>query len=214
MKIRRILPLTFILGLGLALAAACGPATGNAADQINTDAQLSQYQNVGLNIHYYTYSWERWELLTVVDFRATKLENTWSVLVADGTGEPIEMCASKGFPIPYSTEFTNPLAVDRQNSYAAVIGQMDPYGDYPSQNTAATWILCVQKDGSLALLYSEPHVIGHPWPVEIVFDQQRGMYRIARTGDANSKMAITQPDNIIPQIVTDPSKLPNATKKP
>lgn len=207
----RYLPLLVVLALITMAASECG-GSANSQDTDATNAQLQQYNNAGLKVHYYTYSWERWELLIITDFRATKLENTWSIWVGDGTGEPIDMCPSKGYPIPYSTEVTNPQMIDwNGGSGYGVVSQMDPFGTYPSQSTAATWILCVEPDGSLQLQYSEPQVLAYAHPVAIVFDGQRGMYRIVRVGEANPTTAVTLPTDVVPQILTDPSQLPNAT---
>lgn len=173
---------------------------GIAQNERQTDWQLQQYNKVQ-PLHRYTYSWEKWIVQTIYDFRVTKLTSTWSVWVGDGTGEPIDYCPSKGFGIPYNTSLTNPEQVA---SGGYVVGMMEPNGLYPGGSTSATWILCVEPNGNLHPRYIEPQVIVYDYPVVIGFDERRGMYRIYRAGDPTADYAIVPPTNVVPEILTDP----------
>lgn len=196
---KRYLLLLVLAVLALAIAACAD--SGIAQNELDTDWQLQQYNKVQ-RIHFYTYSWERWAVQTIYDFRVTKLVSTWSVWVGDGTGEPIDYCASKGFGIPYSTSLTAP---DQVVYSGTVTGMMEPSGLYPSGNTLATWVLCVEADGSLHPTYVEPQVIVYDHPISVIFDTQRGMYRIVRSGNASAETMIIPPTNFNPQILTEPS---------
>ncbi|OGD74541.1 hypothetical protein A3A84_00295 [Candidatus Collierbacteria bacterium RIFCSPLOWO2_01_FULL_50_23] len=195
MKTKKLIFL--VLGVLAALTLTACMDEGVAQNERATDWQLQQY-NKAQKVHAYTYSWERWVVQTLYDFRITKLTSTWSVWVGDGTGEPIDYCASKGFGVPYNTSLTNP---DQIASGGYVIGMMEPNGLYPGGSTSATWILCVEDDGSLHPRYVEPQVIVYDYPIVVAFDAQRGMYRIVRAGAASTDTMIVPPTNINPEIL-------------
>ncbi|HEX9008501.1 MAG TPA: hypothetical protein VF837_04545 [Patescibacteria group bacterium] len=186
--------------------AACSTESGITQNKSDTDWQLQQYNQVQ-RMHVYTYSWERWIVQTIYDFRITKLTNTWAVWVGDGTGEPIDYCASKGYGIPYSTSLTSPDQV-YYNSSGAVVAMMEPNGLYPSGNTLATWVLCIETDGSLHPTYVEPQVIVYDHPISIALDKARGMYRIVRAGTASEDTKIVLPSNFDPKILDKPPVVP------
>lgn len=197
MKIKTLFLLSVTIALMLMSASGCDD-TGTYDNKKDTDKQLQQY-NVVQKMHFYTYSWERWEVQTIYDIRITKLTPTWSVWVGDGTGEPIDSCASKGFGIPYNTSLTSPDQV-YYNSSGAVVAMMEPNGLFPGGSTSATWILCVETDGSLHLRYIEPQVIVYDYPINIVFDTRRGMYRIVRAGNPSKDTNIVLPTDFNPEI--------------
>lgn len=190
-----------LLAITALLLAACGIDSGVNENEKQTDWQLQQYNRVQ-PLHLYTYSWEKWIVQTIYDFRVTKLTSTWSIWVGDGTGEPIDYCASKGFGIPYNTSLTNS---DQVLSGGYVVGMMEPNGLYPGGSTSATWILCVEADGTLHPRYVEPQVIVYDYPVVIGFDDRRGMYRIFRAGDPTVDYGIIMPTDVVPEVLTEPA---------
>lgn len=200
---KSLLKILFLLVVLVAISA-CDTSPGITQNKNDTDWQLQQY-NAVQRIHVYTYSWERWQVQTIYDMRITKLTSTWSVWVGDGTGEPIDMCPSKGFGLPYNTSLTSPDQY-YYNSSGAVVAMMEPNGLYPGGSTSATWVLCVEKNGTLHLSYVEPQVIVYDHPIEINFDQRRGMYRIYRIGEANADSAIVLPPNTFKPEITEPTK--------
>lgn len=205
MKTKKRFPILALIMIAGLLLSACG-SEGATQNRLDTNKQLMSYNKVQ-RMHFYTYSWERWEVQTLYDFRITKLASTWSVWVGDGTGEPIDMCASKGWGVPYSTSLTSPDQYESGTS-GAVTALMEPNGLYPSQNTAATWVLCVETDGSLHPLYSEPNLIVYDHPVVVAFDQRRGMYRIVRAGDPNTDYQIVPPTNVDVRILEEAPAVP------
>ncbi len=194
-----------LLGI-LALTATGCAESGVTQNKYDTDWQLSHYNKVQ-RMHFYSYSWERWIVQTLYDFRITKLSSTWAVTVADGTGEPIDMCASKGFGIPYNTSLTSPDQV-AYNSSGATIGMMEPNGLYPGGSTSATWVLCVEPDGSLHPWYVETNVLVYDHPIQIALDPARNMYRIIRAGTANPDTQILLPTGVDPKILEAPVTTP------
>jgi hypothetical protein len=101
-RLRIVITWIVLSFMGIMFMSACSTESGVSQNKDDTNWQLNQYNRVQ-RIHVYTYSWERWIVQTIYDFRITKLSNTWAVWVGDGTGEPIDFCPSKGYGIPYST---------------------------------------------------------------------------------------------------------------
>lgn len=152
----------------LVFAVSCDGPSGNAAETNQVTSQQDIYTH-NQPVPTYQYSAERDALIQLYGSRNKGNINTWSVWVSNN-GVPIGMCASKGFPIPYTTELTNPQQVDRNGNYtggaASTVGQMDPNGLYPG-TSMATWIMCLNPDGSLQPVYMEPMVMAYTYPVEI-----------------------------------------------
>jgi hypothetical protein len=95
-------------------------------------------------------------------------------------------CPSMGYGLPYDTSLTNPLmATDEdptgfdKNSLTS-IGQAEPNGVFASQNTAATWVMCVGKGGMLEPHYIESKVTVYPGPVDVDYENNR----VVRSGKA------------------------------
>jgi hypothetical protein len=152
------------------VAAACNSnssAENDVQRQVNTQQEI---YNKAQPIPQYNYSNERAELIAIYNARTVGNVNTWTVWYSNN-GIPLGMCASKGFPIPYTVELTNPQQVTRQyiNSSAVdgVISQADPNGLYPNGDTQATWILCLNSDGTSSPVYMEPLAVAFTYPVKI-----------------------------------------------
>ena len=67
---------------------------------------------------------------------------------------------------------------------STAVGQMDPNGLYPSNNTLATWVMCLEKDGTIHPVYIEPLVITYPYPVAVRNGQ------VVQTGNSTTGSAI------------------------
>lgn len=141
-----------------------GSQTSSESGQVNSQ-QSTYAQNQPL--HKYDYSPERDELQQIYDFRM-KGGNTWTVFYS--MGKPIFVCPSIGFPIPYTTQLTNP---ESWVGTGVAIPQAEPNGLYTG-TTNATEVLCVRTlpgGGSETVpVYSEPDVIVLPYPVTIGSD--------------------------------------------
>ncbi len=181
-----------LLIVGVIVLSGCGGA------ERETQAKVNDQQNVYNNnqpIHAYNWSLERQVVQQIYDYRTMKAIDTWSVWVSEQSGEPIDMCASKGFPIPYNTSLTNPL--QKLYNYDSVVAQAEPNGLFPGGSTSSTWVLCVQSDGSTYPVYVEPNVITYPWAVKIVVGTD-GRRRIERSGDPDlsTKIDLEKPTSI------------------
>jgi len=143
----------------------------NSAEQNQVSGQQGTYQT-NQSVPTYQYSAERAALIQILDQRVKGTLNTWTVWYSNNS-IALGMCASKGYPIPYSTELTNPWQVSNggnsngTGSGNVAVGQMDPQGTYPSQGTLATWVLCTDADGSVHAQYIEALTNAYTYPVEI-----------------------------------------------
>jgi hypothetical protein len=158
-------------------------STSSESDQV---AGQQTIYNKNQPPHTYQYSAERAALIQILDQRAAGTLNTWTVWFSN-SGIALGMCASKGYPIPYSTEFTNPTQAVSPGSSSgyATVNQMDPQGTYPSQNTLATWVLCIDPaSGGVHAQYIEPMVIAYTYAVEIRNGQ------VVQTGSSDTASAI------------------------
>lgn len=78
-------------------------------------------------------------------------------------GKIIEICASIGYPIPYSTQITNP----EQAVYTSLsLPQPEPNSLYSPENAEATYVQCSNSDGTVAPVYMEPRVFALPYRIQ------------------------------------------------
>jgi hypothetical protein len=77
-------------------------------------------------------------------------------------GKIVEICPSIGYPIPYSTQLSNPFDMS---------GRANPEANslYPPSNTAATLVQCVNSDGSVSPTYIEDNVMAFPYRIRSDF---------------------------------------------
>jgi hypothetical protein len=80
-------------------------------------------------------------------------------------GKIIEICPSIGYPIPYSTQLSNPERVDSYN-YSITLPNAEPNGLYPPADAAATLVQCVNPDGSVSPTYIEWYVLAFPYQIK------------------------------------------------
>ncbi|HLD44080.1 MAG TPA: hypothetical protein VJC18_01490, partial [bacterium] len=71
-----------------------------------------------------------------------------------------------GYPIPYSTQFTNPQKIERASTNVgyAILPQADPNGLFSPPSTEATWTMMKNPKGdNTGVVYSEPKLITMPF---------------------------------------------------
>lgn len=178
----------------LTFAGACDntPSAESKTQQV-VNSQNDIYNNAQ-PLHTYPYSNERAIVQQLYDARVTKNLNTWTVWISNN-GIPLGMCPSKGFPIPYTTSLTNPQQITYSTPWGngnghieGVIGQAEPNGLYPG-TSMATWIMCLDADGSTHPQYMEPLVMAYTYPVEI----RNGQIVKVGNGTADSAIQIKTP---------------------
>ncbi len=162
-----IAPWLLLASLVMAACADNSPQTASESSQV--DSQQATYAK-NQPLHKYDYSPERDELQQIYDARM-KVVNTWTVIYS--MGKPIFVCPSKGYPIPYTTQLTNPSQVDYNANSAGgnvTIPQAEPNGLYTG-TTNATWVLCIRTlpggGSEIEPVYSETDALAFPYPVKL-----------------------------------------------
>lgn len=98
-------------------------------------------------------------------------------------GKIIEICPSVGYPIPYSTQLTNPMKMETYNGVPYTLPNAEPNSLYPPGDAAATLVQCVNDDGSVSPVYIEWYVLSFPY--RIVSDSQ-----LERAGETSFKVKL------------------------
>ena len=94
-------------------------------------------------------------------------------------GTPWYQCPSRGYPIPATTQLTNPSRIDySKGGTPFVLPQAEPNGTFPGP-TDGTYMQCVDTDGSLYSVYSEPPVLAFPFAVR--WDPTQGFVKVNPT---------------------------------
>jgi len=126
-------------------------------EQINKQA----VQSVGMPniIHFF----EKRLFKTILELRDQGIL-TYTYTGPDYQGKFHFLCNSVGYPIPYSTQYTNPM---QPGSYTGTtIPQADPNGLYSPSSAEGTYILCQNPNNSKESkpVYSEPRLTTLSWP--------------------------------------------------
>jgi hypothetical protein len=108
---------------------------------------------------------ERKLLKEIYEMRDQSSFITYSYLWNEFNGKFVFLCQSVGYPIPYSTRFTNPQKAIGDNYHAlTTIAQADPNGLFSPAAADGTWVLCKDPKGdALRPVYVEPRVVGSPF---------------------------------------------------
>lgn len=173
--------IVMMVGLALLLAACDEGSAARQADERLAGQQLEIYQN-GQPIPIYDFSQVR-DTLIQINTQLVEGRQGYATIVSPLTGEPLFSCPSVGFPIPADTQLTNPSQVVYQG---ATVEQIEPNGTFTSENTQATYILCIQENGSAIPVYSEPPVIASGAP--LIWDAESRQYQFA--GEASMVVTI------------------------
>jgi hypothetical protein len=92
-------------------------------------------------------------------------------------GRVVELCASVGYPIPYSTQLTSPESVQVTKTEMGrswdVLPQSEPNGLFPPSDAAATLVQCVNPDGTVSPMYFEDNVFAMPYRIHSDVQLQR-----------------------------------------
>ena len=114
------------------------------------------------------YSFERQILIETYLARNNTISTFSYLFTLDG--RVIEICASIGYPIPYSTQLTSPEKVEYSQ---LALPNAEPNSLYPPDNAAATLIQCVNNDGSVTPAYIEQDVMAFPYRIASDFQLTR-----------------------------------------
>jgi hypothetical protein len=156
----------FVLVLAFALTA-CQPSASSIEQSQQYESQVSLMQNqpapdLG------GWSFEREVIRQTYLARNNTIATYAYMFTMDG--KIIEICASVGYPIPYSTQLTNPMKVEYSS---LAIPNPEPNGLYPPSDAAATLVQCVNPDGSVSPVYIEWYVLAFPYRIQSDAQLQR-----------------------------------------
>jgi len=163
-------PAVVALVIPLLWALACGESQ-ERRDRQAVQRQQTQY-GVAQPIPVYDWSLER-DIVTQLYNARNERVATHTVWRGD-TSQIEGDCPSIGYPIPYDTSLTNPLAPYYYGGGSgAVVEQPEPNGIFASKNSIATWVRCVvEVNGERveAPIYIESKVSAYPFPVEVDYE--------------------------------------------
>lgn len=168
-----------LVSLLVMLLSGCGDRdTQEHADRAAVNRQQAVYAK-GQPVPAFDWSLERDLVAQLYEMRNKRL-TTHSVWRAN-TGFIEGDCPSVGFGIPFDTSMTNPytyvLAGKRAAGWGPIqVGQAEPNGIFQSQNTTATWVMCVIEEGGRSVivpLYIETKVTAYPYAVNVDYDKNR-----------------------------------------
>jgi hypothetical protein len=128
------------------------------------------------------YSLER-DLLIQLYLKRNTAVTTYS-LWRGNTSIIEDHCPSIGYGMPFDVSLTNPLAlkykITNNQKVTGVVEQPEPNGVFASKNTNATWVFCLNADGSIEPEYVEAKVTVYAGPIEVDMDTNR----VKRVGPA------------------------------
>lgn len=148
--------------LALVLASCDGQASVNSGtenDQNSVNRQLMEYQK-NQPIPMFDRSQYR---QTLIDVESAQVHGTatTSFFFNQGSNKPYKTCPSIGFPVPSTSQLTNPDQVElhegNYNGGNVVIGQQEPNGAYTG-SSSGTYVICVSPSGTDYVSYAEGFV--------------------------------------------------------
>jgi hypothetical protein len=113
----------------------------------------------------FDWSLERHLMIKLYEAR-NRAVNTHAYVMNRATGHILWSCNSLGYPIPATTQLTNPQVAVRVYQGGTTIAQAEPNGLYSPMDTSATWVMCVDDRGQVTPVYEEDHVHVFPFPME------------------------------------------------
>jgi hypothetical protein len=156
-----------LLGIILSVGLLGGVLAGCSATQSADDTQQMKQEKMleqgtkETGMPTITNFQERKELKTILEARDTANLVTYMYTQSQMTGKWVYQGEAIGFPLPYSTEYTNPSYVsDHYNGGYAILPQADPNGLFSSQSTQADWIMAINpKTGKPEPMFCEPNIV-------------------------------------------------------
>lgn len=142
------------------IAAEC--SNPDAVESQNVKRQQQLYVN-SQPAPYFEWSLER-HLMTELYKARNNAVSTFSLTFNDFRGAISWSCASIGFPIPGGTQLTNP---QQYVVSGAVLPQAEPNGLFTPATSAGTYVMCVNKDGTVSPTYIEDNVRTFPQPMVV-----------------------------------------------
>lgn len=131
----------------------------------NNDVERQQTVYVKTQpVPFFDWSLERHLMVELYKARNQAI-HTYSYSISQMTGQIIAYCPSLGFPIPATTQLTNP---NKWVAQGITLPQAEPNGLYSPPMTHATWVMCLSPDGKVEPAYWETDVLTFTRPMEEV----------------------------------------------
>jgi len=103
---------------------------------------------------------EKRNLKMILELRDNSELVTYCYIFVEYSGKFVFLGKSIGYPLPYSTQYTNPQKCDRSVSSEIVLPQADPNGLFSPSSANATWIMLAPPGTKEATpAYVEPNVV-------------------------------------------------------
>jgi len=160
--------------LALALTAGCYEVNQAEQQQMEATRQLQEEAQAQVGMPDLLNWTERRLMKDILELRDDPSLSTYTYIVTfDGTLLPL--CQSRGYGLPYSVQYTNPMAVkaiDPPGNGSArvleVLPQPDPNGLYMPEGLSATWVLCLNPEtGRPDPIYVEPTIVVTPFELSL-----------------------------------------------
>ena len=155
--------LVFVLPLVLVGCMSLSPSVADVEQQQQYSGAMAIVQNQPVP-DLGGYSFERQIVIETYLARNNTIATYAYMISMDG--KIIEICPSIGYPIPYSTQLTNPQKIESPMSYGVILPNAEPNGLYPPDNAVATLVQCVNPDGSVSPTYIEWYVLAFPYRIK------------------------------------------------
>ena len=152
----------FIFSILLVLLTACAQSVSDLERQQQYGGNMAIVQNQPVP-DLGGYSFERQIVIETYLARNNTIA-TWAYMTGMN-GQIIEVCPSIGYPIPYSTQLTNPEKIEYNNGSLTTLPNAEPNSLYPPSDAAATLVACVNPDGSVSPVYIEWYVMAMPFRI-------------------------------------------------
>jgi hypothetical protein len=155
---RRIeMRILLVLAVIALLTSGCVSASDAVQQDQNTTNRIMEQIGINQPVPMFDWSQERDTAIQLYILR-NEARNTYSI-GRNLDGSIAWQCPSKGFPLPYDVQLTNPMQLARTyvgGQYVeGSVEQAEPNGLYSSKNTSATWVLCVRDNGDIVPKYWE-----------------------------------------------------------
>jgi hypothetical protein len=186
---KRIIQITLITAISAITFSGCNTGNQEQKTKRAVERQQTQY-NIAQPLPAYDWSLERELVIKLYNLRNEKVST--HTVWRSNTGVIEGDCTSIGYGIPYDTSLTNPLKATGYRDSQTSIGQAEPNGVFASTNTSATWVMCVEKSGSLAPIYIESKVTTYPYSLRVDYNKNR----VFKDGDINFDFKTQKPDII------------------
>lgn len=172
-------------------AGSCSSDSGDKTEKDFTERSQRQF-NIAQPPHQYDASQARENLIAAHDAMAYGA-NSWTVQYTEGVGITFQ-CASRGFPLPFGTQLTNPDKVVGNAHGNVTVPQQEPYGVYPPADVPATLANCVLPDGNIGIFYSEPPLTAFMFDVKC--DDKAKSCKVSGSAKATVTVKKVDPRNV------------------